>query len=299
MIRVRAPATTANLGPGFDTLGMALELYLQVEAEFSGSGIEIVFSGVRDRSIMESPQENLLYKAMNFIFKQAEYRPAGLYIEIDNDIPIGKGLGSSAAAIVAGMFTANRLIGDRFLLGELLRWAVKMEGHADNIVPSITGGLAVAMIYEGEVYYQQVRPGNQLGVVVAVPDFILPTEQSRSVLPQNVALQATVSNLQRACFLMASIQNGDFSNLDKAMDDMVYQPWRKSFIPGFDQVLQSALEAGALGAALSGAGPSILAFTAIGQEQDIGRAMEKAFNEAGVKVQVLYLKPDLRGVQYY
>ncbi len=299
MIRVRAPATTANLGPGFDSLGMALELYLQVEAEFSQSGIEIVFSGVRDRSIMESPQENLLYKAMNFVFKQARYSPSGLYIEIDNDIPIGKGLGSSAAAIVAGMFTANRLIGDRFLPAELLRWAVKMEGHADNIVPSITGGLAVAMICEGEVYYQQVKPGSQLGVVVAVPDFILPTEQSRAVLPQNISLQAAVTNLQRACFLLASLQNGDFSNLARAMDDIIYQPLRKVFIPGFDQILHSALEAGALGVALSGAGPSILAFTAIGKERDIGQVMEKAFNEVGVSVQILCLKPDLQGVQYY
>ncbi len=299
MVRVRAPATTANLGPGFDALGMALELYLRVEAEFSGGGIEIVFSGIRDRSIMESPQENLLYKAMKLVFRQAEFKPAGLYMEIDNDIPIGKGLGSSAAAIVAGMYTANRLIGDRFSSQELLRWAVDMEGHADNIVPAITGGLATAMIYEGEVYYQQAKLGKPLGVVVAVPDFILSTEQSRSVLPQNIPLQAVVSNLQRACFLLASIQNGDFSNLSKAMDDMLYQPWRKFFIPGFDQVLQSALEAGALGVALSGAGPSIMAITAIGEEQDIGQAMEKAFMEAGVKVQVLYLKPDLQGVQYY
>ncbi|KUG04553.1 homoserine kinase [hydrocarbon metagenome] len=299
MIRVRAPATTANLGPGFDTLGMALELYLQVEAEFSQSGIEIVFSGARDRSIMESPQENLIYKAMNFVFRQARYSPTGLYIEIDNDIPIGKGLGSSAAAIVAGMYSANRLIGDPFLPAELLHWAVKMEGHADNIVPSITGGLAVAMVYEGEVYYQQVRPGGQLGVVVAVPDFILPTEQSRAVLPRNVPMQNAVWNLQRACFLLASLQNGDFSNLAKAMDDMIYQPFRKVFIPGFDQILQSAIEAGAMGVALSGAGPSILAFTAPGQEMDIGKAMQKAFNEVGVSAQVLYLKPDLLGVQYY
>lgn len=299
MIKVRAPATTANLGPGFDTLGMALQLYLQVEAEINPSGIEIIFSGTRDRSIMESPQENLLYKAMNFVFKQAQYSLPGLYIEIDNDIPIGKGLGSSAAAIVAGMFAANRLISDPFSPAQLLRWAVEMEGHADNVVPCVTGGLAVAMICEGEVYYQQVRFGKQMGVVVAVPDFVLPTEQSRSVLPQNVPLQATVSNMQRACFLLASIQNGDLSNLDKAMDDKIYQPLRKVFIPGFDQVLQAALEAGAIGTALSGAGPSILAFTNVGQEQEVGQAMEKAFNIAGAKVQILYLKPDLQGVQYY
>lgn len=299
MVRVRAPATTANLGPGFDTLGMALNLYLQVEAELLGSGIEIVFSGVRDRSIMESPQENLIYKAMNLVFKQALYHPTGLYIEIDNDIPIGKGLGSSAAAIVAGMFTANRLIGDPFSSEELLRWAVAMEGHADNIVPCRTGGLTVAMVYEGEVFYQQVKPGQELQVVVAVPEFILSTEQSRSVLPANIALPAVISNLQRACFLLASLQNGDFSHMDKAMQDMVYQPLRQQFIPGFQQVIQSALAAGALGAALSGAGPSIMAFTVKGQEAVVGQAMEEAFNEAGVKTQVLYLKPDMQGVHYY
>ncbi len=298
MVRVKAPATTANLGPGFDTLGMALNLYLQVEAELLSSGIEIVFSGARDKSIMESPQENLIYKAMNHVFKQALYQPTGLYIEIDNDIPIGKGLGSSAAAIVAGMFTANRIIGDPFSPGELLRWAVDMEGHADNIVPCITGGLAVAMVYEGEVYYQQVKPGLELQVVVAVPEFILATEESRSVLPANIALPAVISNLQRACFLLASLQNGDFSHMDKAMQDMVYQPLRKKFIPGLNQVLKSALAAGALGAALSGAGPSVMAFTTPGQESGVGQAMEEAFDKSGVKAQILYLKPDLEGIHY-
>jgi homoserine kinase len=299
MVRVRAPATTANLGPGFDTLGMALNLYLQVEAELMGSGIEIVFSGVRDRLVMESPQENLIYKAMNLVFKKALYQPTGLYIEIDNDIPIGKGLGSSAAAIVAGMFTANRLIGDPFSSEELLRWAVAMEGHADNVVPCRTGGLTVAMVYKGEVFYQRVQAGQELQVVAAVPEFILTTEQSRSVLPSSIALPEVISNLQRACFLLASLYNGDFSHIDKAMQDMVFQPLRQQFIPGFQQVLKSALAAGALGTALSGAGPSVMAFTRAVQETVVGQAMAEAFGEAGVKVQVLYLKPDMQGVHYY
>jgi homoserine kinase len=278
---------------------MALNLYLQVEVELTGSGIEIVFSGARDRSIMESPQENLLYKAMNHVFKQAGYKPAGLYLEIDNDIPMARGLGSSAAAIVAGMFAANRLIGDRFLPVELLRWAAELEGHADNIVPSVTGGLTTAMVYEGEIYYQQIELGKQLEVVAAVPDFFLTTEQSRAVLPQNIPLPAAISNLQRACFLLASLQNGDLDHLGKSMKDMVYQPLRKQFIPGFDQVVEAALGAGALGAALSGAGPSIMAFAVEGRELPVGLAMERAFQEAGVKSQVLYLRPDLRGVEFY
>jgi len=299
MIRLRVPATTANLGPGIDTLGMALQLYVQLESEYAESGIEIVFSGLRDQSIMENSEDNLVYKAMKVVFKKARFTPTGLYLKIDNNIPIGKGLGSSAAAIVAGMYSANSLLGDKFAPEEIMRWAVSMEGHADNVVPAMTGGLTVAMIEAGEVYYQKINIGDELKIAVAVPDFTLPTNQSRSILPENVSLKDTISNLQKACYLLLSMQKGDFTHINKAMEDMIHQPLRKRFIPGFDQVISAALDAGALGAALSGAGPSILAFTSNGKNRDVGEAMQKAFRAEGVDSQILYLKPDNIGVQYY
>ena len=219
-----------------------------------------------------------------------------MYLEINNNIPVGKGLGSSAAAIAAGLFAANELIDNNFSAQELVNLAVKLEGHADNIIPAVYGGLTTAMIYEGQVYYQKISLPEDLQIIVVVPDFNLPTEKSRSVLPAQLSLTDTVNNLQRACFLLASIFNGDFSHVNKAMDDMIYQPLRKQFIPGFDEVLAAAKSNGALGAALSGAGPSIIAFAG-GYPNHIGEAMKESFLKHEISSWIYYLHPDQKGIQ--
>ena len=208
-------------------------------------------------------------------------KPA-LKLSIHNDIPVGRGLGSSAAAIVAGMVSANQLLGKPLAEEEILALAVEMEGHPDNIVPALKGGLTTAMLYNDQVYYQKLHLPTEMTVVVLVPEFELSTEISRSVLPEKIDLQVTIGNLQRACFLLASLHNGDFSNIQKAMDDQIYQPLRKRFIPGFDQVLNAAYDNGALGAALSGAGPSIIAFCGIDEQERVAQAMQIAFQDAGV-----------------
>jgi homoserine kinase len=194
------------------------------------------------------------------------------------------------------MFAANALVNQRFSNDELLDWAVEMEGHADNVVPAIMGGFTAAMMAEGKVFYQKILPPARLKLVLAVPDFVLPTHQSRSVLPETLSFSQSVSNLQKACFLVASMANQDFSQLQMAMDDQLIQPLRKSFIPGFDQVLGAARQAGAQGVALSGAGPSVIAF-ASDHEKEIGIAMQHAFFSAGIESRILNLNPSSQGIQ--
>ncbi|HZJ84854.1 MAG TPA: homoserine kinase [Syntrophomonadaceae bacterium] len=295
MFTLQVPATSANLGPGFDTLGMALDLFLTIEVKKAHRDITISYTKNGKQEISINPANNLMVKAMHKIFKEAGINKPAFSIKEKNEIPVSRGLGSSAAAIVAGMYAANKLIGDKFSKPELLKWAVEMEGHADNIVPAIVGGLTTAMMYENEIYYQKVDLPNNFKVIVAVPDFKLHTKKSRSVLPEKIALQDTVYNLQRACFLLASLHNADFRHLNLAMDDMIYQPLRKQFIPGFDEVFTAAYANGALGVAMSGAGPSIIAF-ANRNIDAISLAMQKAFLNNNLACNVYNLTANKTGV---
>jgi len=297
MVKVKVPATTANLGPGLDTLGMALSLYLTVEMDFSSRGTVINFIGTGNDELKDHPENNLVLQAAWLIMDKAGLKNTDLELTIYNEIPVGKGLGSSASAIVAGMFAANRLIGNKFTDEQLLDWAVAMEGHADNIVPAAAGGLCTVLLQDKSVFYQKMALPSGLQLVLAVPDFTLATSKSRSVLPQQISLADTVSSLQRACFLIASLANNDYSQLAMAMHDPVFQAVRQNFIPGFDQVIIKAREAGARGVTISGAGPSIIAFT-VDKAEAIGEAMQKAFAGAGVNSQILILHPSTDGLKF-
>lgn len=297
MFTIKVPATSANLGPGFDTMGLALDLFLEVRLEITASKhIELFFNGEDKDLIEKRPENNLLIRAMNRVFQESGQEMPGLRLAVENSIPLGKGLGSSAAAIVAGVHAANFLLEQRFPREELIKWAVEMEGHADNVVPAVAGGLTTVMLYDGQVYFQKLDFPDEIELIVAIPDFNLPTEKSRSILPEQIDLQKTVANLQRACFFLASIFNSDLRSINMAMDDMIYQPLRKQFIPGFEQVLHDAGDSGALGVALSGAGPSILAFTIKNKEQ-VGEAMQKAFQRSGIDSRIIYLRANKTGVE--
>lgn len=297
MVKVRVPATTANLGPGFDTLGMALSLFLEVEMAFSDQGDLVKCSG-NDARKLEDPNQNLVLQSARHVLGLAGKNDSGLQINMNNGIPTGKGLGSSASAIAAGMVAANELIARPFTRKQILRYAVEMEGHPDNIVPAMEGGLTTALMSQGEVFWQKIIPPAGLKTVLAVPDFELPTHQSRTVLPETVTLKEVINSLQKSCYLLASIANGQLDQLQLAMNDELIQPRRKSFIPGFDQVLRHALEAGAKGAALSGAGSSVIALST-GREQEIGLAMQEAFLQAGVESKIYILDPCIEGISIY
>ncbi|HNX29286.1 MAG TPA: homoserine kinase [Syntrophomonadaceae bacterium] len=293
MITVKVPATSANLGPGFDTLGMALDLFLTVEAE-NAPVTSCQFFGEGHERLNTADNTNLILSGLNKVFQEARKSLPALKLTINNQIPVGKGLGSSAAAVIAGLFLGNQLLDTKFDIGQLIKFAVELEGHADNAVPAIVGGLTVVMEYEGEIYYQKINMPEKLKIIAAVPDFELPTHKSRQVLPATVNLHDSVANMQKACFLLASIFNNDFSHMFIAMDDKIYQPYRKQFIPGFDEVLKNAKKAGAIGAFLSGAGPSVIAF-AEDREEMIGRSMKEIFADHDVACRILYLKPDQAG----
>jgi len=289
VIRVQVPATTANLGPGFDCLGMALELYNIVEFSKISRGLVIEVEGDGAEELPRN-EKNLVYQAARRVFERACRVPEGLRIKLVNNIPVGRGLGSSASAIVGGIIAANVMCGANLSMREMLNLACSMEGHPDNIAPALLGGLIIYTSVEGEITWTKIDLPPALKAVVAIPDFIMNTRDTREALPQLVTMRDAVYNIGRAALLIAALQKGDLSILGTAMDDRLHQPYRQGAIPGFKKVISAARLAGARGVALSGAGPTIVALADSNFEL-IAEVMKNTFRECGVGARTMILAP--------
>lgn len=295
MIRVQVPATTANLGPGFDCLGMALELYNVVEMVPASRGLTIEVAG---EGAAEVPRDerNLVFQAARSVFSQVGYSLAGLKLRLLNQIPVARGLGSSTSAIVGGIIAANLLAGGKLSVKDMVTLASSIEGHPDNAAPAILGGIVVSVQADGEAKYLKIQPPPGLKGVVAVPDFPLATKTSREILPAQVPFQDAVFNVGRVALLVAALQQGDLSLLGTAMEDRLHQTFRSSLVPGLKKVLAAAKLAGARGVTLSGAGPTVIAF-ADSNFDLIARVMGDTFRENGVRARVMVLKPSPVGAR--
>ena len=285
---VRVPATTANLGPGFDSLGLALDLWNEALFMVAGEGVDIQIEG-EGKHILANDSGNLIYRAALRVFALTGNIPApGLRIVCKNNIPLGSGLGSSAAAVLAGLLGGNALC--QFPLGndDLLMLASEMEGHPDNVAPGLLGSLVISTSLVPEP--TEDRPhivARQVGVMplkiaVVVPKIDLPTKAARAALPLQVAIRDAVFNLGRTALVVEALRSGDLNLLGMVMDDRLHQPYRLKLIPGAEAALQAACEAGAAAAALSGAGPGIVAFT-LEKAETIADAMVAAFAQVGVE----------------
>ena len=294
-VKVIVPATTANLGPGFDCLGLALGLYNEVTAvATSEPTLSITVTGV-DASKVATDESNLVYECAQMIFDKAGKRPAGLIIEQHNQIPVGSGLGSSSTAVLAGMLLANALISEPFSREEILQFATEMEGHPDNVAPALYGGLVLGVLHEAGVHIELVEVA-ELTAVVVLPDFYLLTSQARAALPDLINRQDAIFNASRTPLLMRALATADYDKLALAMQDKIHQPYRIPIIPGLDAAFRSAYEAGAKGVAISGAGPSLIAFAPDNHAQ-IGTAVAKAFSAAGLSSRTWILNIDRNGTQ--
>lgn len=289
---VTVPATTANLGPGFDCLGLALGLYNTLEVSRREEGLLVSVEG-EGRGTIALDQTNLMVAAMQRLFAEAGEPMPGLHLRQHNCIPVGSGLGSSAAAALAGLLAANRLLGDRLSTEALLDLAVRIEGHPDNMAPALYGGLVLA-IRSAKGLVVEPLPVADLRVVVVLPAFRLATVEARAALPASVPLADAVYNAGRVGLLVRALQTGDLHKLGLAMDDRLHQPFRTPLVPGMAQAFAAARAAGAQGVALSGAGPSLVAFAAQGHAA-LAAAMQQAFAEAGLESRVWVLGVDRQG----
>jgi homoserine kinase len=290
-IKIKVPATTANLGAGFDTLGLALTLYNQFEVEES-SKIEI--ETVPKNEELENPEKNLFIQVLKKTCEYLGNEFHGVKVKQINNVPVARGLGSSATAIVAGIlagFSANQ---KELTDEDFFNIAYQFEPHPDNLIPAWKGGFITALIDKGKTYYNNIHFPEDLKAVVVVPEFELSTEDARKVLPEKIPLSDGIFNVQRVSLFISALQNKRYDLLKVAMDDKFHQPYRKKLIPNFDKVIDNAYKNGALGASLSGAGSTILALADKGFE-NIGKAMVEAFEEVNIKSEYKILEIDKKG----
>ncbi len=263
-VRLRVPASSANLGPGFDALGLALRIYL--ECRFRPSAyLQIRVSG-RDASSIPCTEENLIWQTALAVARDTGGTIGGVELEIRNDIPLGKGLGSSAAALTAGVIMADRLLGLGWKPLRVLDEAARIEGHPDNVAACVLGSIVASAIDCGGVARAvRLQLSERYDVAIVVPDFVLPTAEARAVLPDCYSKADTIFNVQRSALLIAALTTGTTSAFPAALDDRLHQPYRMALVPGLDEILKLRAP-GLLGCALSGAGPSILVFYERGYE---------------------------------
>ncbi|MGJ0846173.1 homoserine kinase [Tissierella praeacuta] len=254
MIRISVPGTSANIGPGFDTLGLALNIYNYFRFEEISHGIEI--TGCNKEF---SNENNLVYKSMLKVFDKIGYLPKGIKIDIDANIPVSRGLGSSAACILGGVMGANCLAGAYLSKEEILEIATEIEGHPDNIAPALFGGLVISIMEDSKVIYNKFDVYTGVKFVALIPDYTLSTKESRAVLPATISHKDAIYNISRVSLLLSSLSNGRFDLLKYAVKDSLHQPYRGRLISGFYDIINKCEEIGCLGLYLSGAGPTIMA----------------------------------------
>ena len=301
MIKIRVPATTANLGPGFDCLGLALKLYLNLEIEETEEDLVIEYQGEGAEKFSAQKKEDILiWKSINLVLKKTykDIHKKGLKIRALNEIPVTRGLGSSASAIIGGIVGAVRLFNIDFTNQEILELAFSLEGHMDNIVPALIGGLTLAYkTGQEEIKWTRIKTSPDLRIVLAIPEFSLNTKEMRKVLPQKVTLPEAIFNLSRSALLVNALQNSDWEVLVEAMEDRLHQPYRIPYIPGIEDVFSQIKKTGLAGAALSGSGPSVVSLTKKGREEAISKIMKDAFLKAGINCRILVLEADLEGTK--
>lgn len=291
--RVSVPATTANLGAGFDCLGLALSLHNELEVRpDSETQLKVVGEGAGELPTGES---NLVLRTLRKASELSGRSLPPIRVVCRNRIPLARGMGSSAAVLVSAALAANRLLGEPLTRAEILRLVVLEEGHSDNVAPALLGGLVVSGRKGEDPVVHRILPAGDLRVVLLVPDFTLETAKAREAVPLTVSLTDAVLNLQNTALTALAFQSGDYSLLESSLVDALHQPYRKGLIPGFDEVLEAARRAGAHGAALSGAGPTLAAFTSQ-SGKGVAEAMEKAYREcAGGGCRALILEVDREG----
>jgi len=291
MIKVRVPATSANIGPGFDCLGLALNLYNT-----------FYFEEIEDGLIIEgcapefSNEDNLIYVSMKKCFEKIGYHFKGIKIKIKDDIPVSRGLGSSASCIVGGIIGANEIAGGILTKEEILKLATGVEGHPDNVAPALLGGMTVAIEEDNKIYYSNINIAKGLKFYTLIPDFKLSTEESRSVLPKQIDYKDGVFNVGRVSLLITALTNGEFSLLKIACDDRLHQNFRGKLIEGFDTIKEKCEGLGCLGVFLSGAGPTIMALAEDSNESFYDE-IQKFLNKLNSRWEVKPLDIDFEGAK--
>ena len=307
-ISVKVPATTANIGPGFDCLGMALPIYNTITIEetvLPGTGVEINVipenEAVNEFSLehLELNENSLIYKAVELLYNSIGQTPAELKINVHSNIPIARGLGSSASVIVGGLIAANELLGKPADEAALLSIATEVEGHPDNVTPAIVGGLVLSSQEDDcSIVYRKLNWPEEWVITVCIPEHELPTDISRSVLPKEVPMQDAVFNAKRMAMFIDAINTKDTELMKLALQDKLHQPYRSKLVPGLEKISESLKhEENVLGVVLSGAGPSILVISHKNNIDKIHSILNDCWADLNIKAEIKTLSVEQTGAQ--
>lgn len=307
-ISVKVPATTANIGPGFDSLGMALPLYNTITIEetvLPGTGIEINVlnddASTDDLLTEHIPldENSIIYKAVELLYNSIGQTPSELKITVQSQIPIARGLGSSASVIVGGLIAANELLGKPADEVALLSIATEVEGHPDNVTPAIVGGLVLSSQEDdGRIVYTKLNWPEDWVITVCIPDYELSTDISRSVLPKEVPMSDAVFNAKRLGMFVQAVNTKDTELMKLALQDRLHQPYRMKLVPGLDKIIENLKhEDNVLGTVLSGAGPSILVISHKNNLDRIKSIVKDTWEDMNVKVNIMSLPVEQEGAK--
>jgi len=296
-VRVKVPASTANLGPGFDTLGMALSLYSWIEMKASERTVFHLHGD--EMGGLPTDKSNLIYKVAQMVFEEAGQAVPELEISMYSEIPLTRGLGSSASAIVGALAAANALIGSPLPDSKLFDMATNLEKHPDNVGASLFGGIITAVWDGAHADYMRIEPPANLGTLVVIPHFELATSKAREALPAQVSLADAVYNISRSSLMAAALSAGRLDLIRTAMKDRVHQPYRAPLVPGMSKILAEAPDHGALGIALSGAGPTMIALVDRNEPrvEELSAYLIETMKDEGIMSSCYSLNPVSEGVQ--
>ncbi|WP_298904485.1 homoserine kinase [uncultured Nostoc sp.] len=298
-ITVTVPATTANLGPGFDCIGAALKLYNEFKFTRQEEGELIIHVTGTEAERVQTDENNLLYQAFVKFYQHIEQTPPIVKIEIKLGVPLARGLGSSATAIVGGLVAANQLEGAPMSQSQMMELAIAMEGHPDNVVPALLGRCRLAATSGASWEICDVPWHKDVVPVVAIPDFELSTSEARGVLPTEVSRADAIFNMAHLGLLLRGLETGNGQWLKTGLQDKLHQPYRKALIPGYDALNIAAVSAGAYGMVISGAGPTLLALADKLHSEAVEAAMLAAWQQEGITAEVRSLSLDTQGAKSF
>lgn len=290
-VTVKVPATTANMGPGFDCLGMALDIWNTVSVEPGATGIRITGEGA---DVLPKGSSNLILKCFRIVFERLGRPVPQAKITCRNGIPVSRGLGSSSAGIIGGLMAANEICDRQLSQFQLLELAVEIEGHPDNVAPALLGGCQIGVQDDGQLITSQIPLPEELRAVLFVPDVPMSTAQARGVLSPTVDRADAVYNIGRVAMLVRALATGDLKHLNIATQDRLHQPARQELFFPMKNIFRGAMDGGALGVFLSGAGSSVLALTT-DKEFTIGYEMADAASKSGISGEIKITKPSVIG----
>ncbi|MDR1069183.1 MAG: homoserine kinase [Gracilibacteraceae bacterium] len=293
MLEVKVPATSANLGAGFDCMGLAVQLYNSFTAA-PAAAPEFILKGDYTAGIATG-EDNLLWRSACYLWKKLGIPPVPLRVCCENHVPPARGLGSSSTAVVGGLLMANYFAGEPLSRFELLEMATDIEGHPDNVAPALYGGVTLTVKTGKSVVFRGLGRAPGLSLAVIVPEYTVETEKARALLPAKVSRADAVFNASRVGLLTDAFLRGEYSLLGVGTEDRLHQRQRASLTPGLEALLGRAEAMGAYGAALSGSGPAVIAFCRPGAGKEVAEGMAGVLRELGINAKAFSSEIDGAG----